>query len=53
MKKKGLYILSSIALHAAMTSLLNCSTWGGHQPQLEESLKVKINSVRGELHERV
>ena len=53
MKKKGLYILSSIALHAAMTSLLNCSTCGGHQPQLEETLKVKINSVRGELHERV
>lgn len=53
MKKKGLYILSSIALHAAMTSLSKCSTWGGHQPQLEESLKVKINSMKGELRERV
>lgn len=43
-----LKILSMFAFHTVKISMSQCSTWGGHQPTLTDSLKNQINSMKRE-----
>lgn len=47
MKKSILNILSNIALWTAVISLSQCSGWGGHQPELTDSLKKQMEQLKG------
>lgn len=47
MKKFVLNILGNIALWTAVISLSQCSTWGGHQPELTDSLKKQMEQLKG------
>lgn len=47
MKKFILSILSNIALWTAVISLSQCSGWGGHQPELTDSLKKQMEELKG------
>lgn len=47
MKNFILNILSNIALWTAVHSLSQCSWWGGHQPELTDSLKKQMEQLKG------